>query len=121
MARIVLTDAKIRALRPPIDATRRDLLDAHVPGLLVRVTARGHKTFCLRTRWPGKTGADRRELGEVGTITLEQARAKALRWLKLLDQGIDPVAHEEGRCGLIAAHDRYCYFVDLEIVRCETL
>jgi integrase len=95
MARTVLTDAKIRALPPPTDATRRDLLDAHVPGLLVRVTAKKHKTFYLRARWPGKEGADRRELGEVGAITLEQARAKALRWLRLLDQGIDPVAHDE--------------------------
>ena len=108
MARILLTEAKIRSTRPPTEATRIDLLDAHVPGLLVRVTAKGHKTYMLRRRWPGKTEASRREIGEFGTLTLEEARAKALRWHHLLNEGVDPVEQEERerQLALLAAQRR---------------
>lgn len=96
MARIVLTDAKVKALKPPSGGkTRRFLNDAHVPGLLVCVTSRGHKTFMLRARFPGYNNFTRRELGEVGTMTLKAAREKALAWHELLHHGIDPGLHEK--------------------------
>ena len=65
-----------------------------LPGLLVRVTAKGHMTYMLRARWRSKGSSTRRELGEVGAISLADARNKALRWHELLRQGIDPTEHE---------------------------
>ena len=45
MARVKLTDKKLAALKPAKPGTRRDYLDALMPGLLVGVTDKGSKTF----------------------------------------------------------------------------
>ena len=108
-ARIVLTEAKVRALKPPTDGkSRRLVMDAHVPGLLVCVTAKGGKSFMLRAKYPGRDFLVRRELGKVGQMTIDDSRLKALRWLKLLEQGIDPQAHDdhEREQALLAAQRR---------------
>jgi hypothetical protein len=88
MARIKLTDKKLASLKPAKPGTRRDYLDALMPGLLVRVTDRGSKTFMLRARFPGSPNPSRRALGKVGAMTVQQARDKARRWHD--DQGTDP-------------------------------
>jgi integrase len=64
--------------------------DAIVPGLAVRVTATGRKSFVLVTRYPGSANPTARALGKVGAITLEDARAKGREWLKLIAAGTDP-------------------------------
>ena len=51
MSRVVLTDAKVRALRP--GARRFDVQDALLPGLIVHVTPTGSKSFMLKRRFPG--------------------------------------------------------------------
>src|SRR5262249_25093328 len=73
---------------------RREVWDALVPGLGVRVTDAGTKSFVLATRYPGSANPARRALGGYGELTLEQARIKARHWLELVGQGIDP--HVEG-------------------------
>src|SRR5262249_9500285 len=97
MARVVLTDRKVRALPPAKRGERYDVLDALMPGLLVRVTDRGTKTWHFRARFPGRinprTGrADptRRELGPAFAMTVAEARAKAKAWHELIARGIDP-------------------------------
>jgi integrase len=76
---------------------REDYHDAVVPGLALRVTDRGHKSFVLVTRYPlNPKNPTRRSLGDVGKITLEQARQKARNWLELIEKGIDPRV-DEGR------------------------
>jgi integrase len=98
-----LTDRTLKALKPAPAGKRVEVWDSIVPGLGVRVTDRGTKTFALVTRYPGspinpKTGApnpSRRALGEYGALTLEQARGKAREWLKLIGQGKDPAQEEE--------------------------
>jgi integrase len=70
-----------------------ELLDAVVPGLGLRVTDLGVKTFFFRSRFPGASARNhptRRALGVYGALTLEQARQKARGWIELLQQGIDP-------------------------------
>jgi integrase len=88
MSRIILSDAKVLALKP--GPRRRFVLDAMVPGLVVQVTTKGHRSYMLRARWPNGRNRVRRLLGEVGTISLDEARNTARQWIALLAQGRDP-------------------------------
>jgi hypothetical protein len=97
MARINLTDARIKALQPdPAGRQRRELRDAIVPGLIVRCAAK-RKVFALHSRFPGAKAPTRRTLGEVGALTIEQARAMARDWLQQIGRGIDPAAEAKRR------------------------
>jgi integrase len=95
MANISLTDRALRALKPAPKGRRYEKRDAIVPGLLVRVTETGTKTFMLQSRYCGSSQPTRRALGEYGAISLDQARKKARAWLELLDKGIDPAIEAE--------------------------
>jgi hypothetical protein len=88
MARVVLTESKVRALKP--GSRRHFVLDALCPGLVVDCTPNGHKSYMLRARFPGGRHAVRRLIGEVGAVSLETARDTARQWLGLLAQGLDP-------------------------------
>jgi hypothetical protein len=90
MAKRVLNDRTIKALKPAKPGKRAEVFDALVPGLSVRVTDKGAKTFMLVTRYPGSSNPARRALGAYGEITLEQARIKARHWLELIGRGVDP-------------------------------
>jgi integrase len=85
-----LTDRTIRALKPAAAGKRVERWDGVVPGLGIRVTDTGAKSFVLNTRYPGSPNSTRRALGGYGELTLEQARNKARSWLELLARGIDP-------------------------------
>ena len=106
MARVKLTDKKLAALKPAKPGTRRDYLDALMPGLLVGVTDKGSKTFMLRARYPGSPNPSRRALGKVGALSVSAARDKARKWHELLDQGTDPAwATEQDRLALLRSQD----------------
>jgi hypothetical protein len=95
MARKNLTDRFIKTREAAAAGQRRDYHDAIVPGLALRVTDRGHKSFVLIARYPMKPkDPSRRALGTYGAITLEQARDKARGWLELIAKGIDPKVKE---------------------------
>jgi integrase len=110
-----LTDKWLRSLkRKPHPGQPRLILfyDAVVPGLNVLWTSTSHLSFGMMKAWPAKpkspTGKVRptwRALGGVyvpprgeapgpkmtcGALTLKEARAKARRWLELIERGIDP-------------------------------
>ena len=70
-------------------------MDAQVPGFGVRVTDTGHRTFILRTRYPGSDTPSRREIGKCDDMTLADARAKAREWRALVAKGIDPAEETE--------------------------
>jgi integrase len=95
MAKQTLTDRTIKAIKPAPAGQRIEIWDAVVPGLGVRTTDRGAKSFVLATRYPGSTNPARRALGAYGELTLEQARTKARQWLDLIGRGIDPQAEIE--------------------------
>jgi hypothetical protein len=95
MAKRTLNDRIIKALKPAAAGKRREVWDALVPGLGVRVTDAGAKSFVLATRYPGRVNPARRALGSYGELTLEQARNKAREWLNLVGRGIDPAAEVE--------------------------
>src|SRR5262249_38092627 len=77
----VLTDKATRILKPAPAGKRYEVHDAIVPGMSVRVTERGHKTYVLGARYPVSPHFKVCELGEVGAITLSAARDKAREWL----------------------------------------
>ena len=93
-----LTEPFIRNLKPAALDQRYAVADAVVPGLKVRVTDRGSKSFILWRRYPGaKNSAAARSLGKVGELTLADARTKARAWLALLAQGKDPSVEDVAR------------------------
>jgi integrase len=95
--RINLTDRRIAALQPdPAGKRRPELRDAVVPGLIVRVAAR-RKVFALHARFPGADHPTRRAIGEVGTMSIDQARVVARDWVMLIGRGIDPAAEARQR------------------------
>lgn len=95
MPREVLTDRKLKALKPALTGQRFELMDAIVPGLAIRVTDKGKKTFVLVARYPGSPNPTRRALGAYGALSLEQARERSREWLALISKGIDPKEQEE--------------------------
>src|SRR3954468_11830536 len=95
MAKAVLTDRGLKALKPAPAGKRYDLMDAVVPGLGVRVTDKGQRTFVLVARYPGAANPTRRAIGEYGMLTLDGARDKAREWLALIGRGVDPKSVEE--------------------------
>jgi integrase len=94
LAKKPLTTRAIQALKPAPPGKRRLVWDAVVPGLAVRVTDQGKRTFVLITRYPGSRHPAPRALGSVGALTLEAARAKAREWLKLIASAVDPGIQE---------------------------
>jgi integrase len=90
---IALNDDRIARLKP--GPKRLAVYDPVVPGLAIRVQPSGHKSFVYGARYPRGGGFTRRELGQVGKMTLEDARSKAQAWAKLIASGIDPRDDEE--------------------------
>lgn len=95
MAREKLTDRFIKSRKKAPAGQRKDYPDALVPGLALRVTDKGHKSFVLVARYPSHpANPTRRALGDYGALTLEDARAKARKWLEWIGKGVDPRAEE---------------------------
>jgi integrase len=93
MAKNRLTDRKVKTLKRK--SARYDVMDTDVPGLGVRVTETGQKSFILIARYPGSSNPTRRTIGEYPAISLQKARERAREWRELLRKGIDPKAEEE--------------------------
>jgi integrase len=85
-----LTDRGVAAIKPAPPGKRRIEWDALVPGLGVRVTDRGVRSFVLVTRFRENSNPTPRKLGAVGAISLSDARTKARHWLELIGKGVDP-------------------------------
>jgi integrase len=95
MKRTTLTDRKVISLKQAPEGKRYQAMDGLVPGFGVRITDKGVKTYILQARFPGSKNPARREIGKVGVLTLEEARAKAREWSTLVKDGIDPALVEE--------------------------
>jgi integrase len=98
MAKVLLTDRFIASPRRVPERGRVDYQDTQVPGLALRVTSTGHRSFNLITRYPANPkNPTRRNLGEYGAINLDEAREKAREWIGLIRKGTDPRTHEARR------------------------
>jgi integrase len=93
--RRVLNDRIIKGLKPAKLGQRYDVMDAVLPGLGVRVTDKGTRSFVLVARFPGSSNPTRRALGEYGALGLADARDEARKWLGLIARGLDPAAEVE--------------------------
>ncbi len=118
MARITLSDRFIASEKRRPASGRIDYFDAIVPGLALRVTSTGHRSFVLIARYPmNPRNPTRRALGNCyippkdhdagrfasiemiqdGALTLGEAREKARTWLALIQKGIDPKVEDARR------------------------
>jgi integrase len=82
-----------------LDEGRKDRLifDAACPGLGVRLTAKGTRTFIAQWTDPATRRKVREPLGVWGSLTLEQAREAARARLGSVAKGIDVVAERQAR------------------------
>ena len=86
--RINLTAGAIERLTCPADKQQAFMRDSQAPGLRVRVTAAGAKSFVYEAKLNRQT--IRRTIGDVKLWSIEQARAEARRLAVVLDSGQDP-------------------------------
>jgi hypothetical protein len=80
------TDKWLQSLSIVPDAGRAEFVDAACPGLHLRITVKGTRTFSVLVRPGGKP--QRRTLGRYLRITLSEARDAALAALRDPDRGI---------------------------------
>ena len=85
-----LTDRFLKSIAAAPKGKHTDFADSIVPGLAVRVSSTGQKTFVLVSRFPGRNNPTRRAIGSYPAITIEKARTTARGWLELIERGIDP-------------------------------
>ena len=106
----------------PLSGSRFTFHDLEVPGLQLRVTDRGIKSFCVFRR--SKRGAPERiTIGRFPTLSVERARVKAKRYLADLGEGISVVAQQrnaalEGRT-LDEVHLEYLASRGVALVRVQ--
>jgi len=86
--RINLTAGAIERLTCPADKQQAFMRDSEAPGLRVRVTAAGAKSFVYEAKLNRQT--IRRTIGDVKLWNIEQARTEARRLAVVLDNGRDP-------------------------------
>src|SRR3954452_19485303 len=75
-----------------VEGERKDrlLFDSACPGLGLRITKKGTKTFLVQWTDPATKRKVREPLGVWGSITIEQARDAARARLGAGEKGIDP-------------------------------
>ncbi|MDX6479705.1 MAG: hypothetical protein QOG85_215 [Gaiellaceae bacterium] len=88
MPRETLTDVKVRRLGPAAAGKRYDVWDALVPGLSLRVTDHGQKSWTVVGRLHGKPL--RATLGPFPALGVAAARAKARSAIETLASGRHP-------------------------------
>lgn len=92
MMKAKITQKLINSLTPETKHYR--VYDTEQPGLFIRVQPTGHKSYMVT--W----GRNReRSLGQVGTLTLAQARTDAARYLADAYEHGEPLAVTQGRKG----------------------
>ena len=86
--RVNLTAGSIDRLTCPIGKQQAFMRDSEAPGLRVRITSAGAKSFVFEAKLNRQT--IRRTIGDVKVWSIEQARTEARRLAVLLDNGQDP-------------------------------
>ncbi len=97
-----LTAGAIERLTCPSDKAQAFLRDAKAPGLRVRVTAAGAKSYVFEAKLNRQT--IRRTIGDVRAWSIEAARIEANRLRVVLDGGADP--REIERAAQVAAAEK---------------
>ena len=87
-ARVNLTAGAIERLTCPAGKQQAFMRDSEAPGLRVRVTPAGAKSFVYEAKLNRQT--IRRTIGDVKAWSIELARSEARRLAVVLDNGQDP-------------------------------
>jgi integrase len=90
-----LTDRFLAALKVENGRKDRLVFDTACPGLGVRVTAKGTRTFIAQWTDPATRSKVREPIGVWGNLTIEQAREAARVRLGAVAKGINPRAERE--------------------------
>lgn len=88
-----LTDRTLQSLKPP-GAGRVEIVDTEAPGLVVRITAKGIKSWAIRYR-PKGCAQQRATFGTYPAVSLAAARQRAREIAAAAVKGIDLPAAEE--------------------------
>lgn len=88
MAKVNFTADRVAAFQCEAGKQQSIMWDAKTPGLGLRVTAAGARSYIFETRLDGKT--IRITIGDIRTWTVAKAQAEATRYKAQTDQGIDP-------------------------------
>lgn len=99
-----LTAGLIEALTCPVGKQQAFLRDTKAPGLRVRVTAAGSKSYVFETKVNGKTL--RRTIGSPSAWTIEAARVEANRLRVLTDLKQDPRDLDRAAAALKSQHEQ---------------
>ncbi len=92
-SRLRFNKKRLEDIPPPQPGSRLTFHDLEVPGLQLRVTDRGIKSFCAFRR--SKRGAPERiTIGRFPTLSVERARVKARRYLADLGERLSIVAQQ---------------------------
>ena len=86
-----LTTIAVKRMSPPATG-RKETYDAKVPGLFLRVTKTGSKSWGLDFRINGKR--ERLMLGSYPIVGLEDARTAATDALRAVRDGVNPAAEK---------------------------
>lgn len=95
--KIALTDRSLQALRPPPDSSRSTVWDALMPGMAVRISSKGKRSFYAVKRRAGHRQPTWVLLGVYPVVTLAEARSKAREALSALLAGEDPATLAEAQ------------------------
>lgn len=92
MPKLNFTKKAIDSLELPPQGKRATYTDTKIPGLELRVTSNGTKTFSCQ-RWVKSAGRPERvTLGRYPSMTVEQARRKAVQIVSAIAEGDNPAA-----------------------------
>ena len=91
MPTLTLTARKIKAIKPT--RTRVEYLDDKMPGLALRVTPNGAKSWTVRYRHRGRLR--RMTLGDLDVISLAKARERVRDLLHDASKGKDPATEKQ--------------------------
>ncbi|MCW2078066.1 UNVERIFIED_ORG: integrase [Bradyrhizobium japonicum] len=85
-----LTDVFLKTVKAPAGASRADYSDLEVPGLQLRVTDKGAKTFSFIYKIAGTQKSVRVTIGNYPEVSLEEAREQARGYRSSRRNGEDP-------------------------------
>lgn len=101
MSKINFITARVDGFQCPSGKSQAFLWDSRAPGLGVRVTVAGAKSYIFQAKLHGMTTV-RTTIGDSRTWTIGQAQEEARRLQTLVDSGIDPREH---RAKMQVAHE----------------
>lgn len=100
MAKVNFTSARVEAFRCPPDKVQVFIWDSRSPGLGLRATQAGAKSYIFQAKIHGQTV--RLTIGDPRSWSIDKVQEEARRLQTLVDSGIDPREH---RAEQQAAHE----------------